>query len=164
MSELRLPKPTLDWMNSSEPELRWGNEVSDKVLSFYRTLPKKGKPQGREVTVLASFLIASPSRGNRFRFSFLGKSIRFWHLAFWFIAYLNAELEVVALGTGTKCLGRSRLSSYGDVVNDSHAEIVARRALLRYILYTVLVMGKWVTFFFVGNLANLKLLSQLVLT
>ncbi len=42
------------------------------------------------------------------------------------------ELTVVAIGSGTRCVTGEQLSLQGMVVNDSHAEVIARRSLVRY--------------------------------
>ncbi|XP_024109467.2 double-stranded RNA-specific editase B2 [Pongo abelii] len=47
------------------------------------------------------------------------------------------QAQVVALSSGTKCISGEHLSDQGLVVNDCHAEVVARRALLHF-LYTQL--------------------------
>jgi tRNA-specific adenosine deaminase 1 len=129
-------------MASSE-ENSLGQRVSEKVISSYNSLPKKGKPQGREVTVLSAFLLSSPSNGTLFLlFLFFVQypltNFQFFHqnqmknLIFLFGVL---ELKVIALGTGTKCIGRSLLRPYGDIVHDSHAEVIARRALIRFLTF-----------------------------
>ncbi|CAN0229489.1 unnamed protein product, partial [Hapterophycus canaliculatus] len=39
-------------------------------------------------------------------------------------------LRVVSLATGNKCVGNGQIPDDGSVVHDSHAEVLARRALL----------------------------------
>ncbi|XP_064640881.1 tRNA-specific adenosine deaminase 1-like [Lineus longissimus] len=79
----------------------------------YGDLPRKGKPQeGKEWTLLAAIVQETEQDDT-------------------------SVFQVVAMGTGTKCLGQSKMSKIGDIVNDSHAEVIARRAFLNYLLYHV---------------------------
>eukprot|EP00611_Tribonema_gayanum_P014045 TRINITY_DN2530_c0_g1_i3.p1 TRINITY_DN2530_c0_g1~~TRINITY_DN2530_c0_g1_i3.p1 ORF type:complete len:670 (-),score=281.21 TRINITY_DN2530_c0_g1_i3:392-2401(-) len=83
-----------------------GDEVAAAVLQRYSQLPKTGKPQGREFTVLAGLVLEQTSSAD-------------------------APLAVIALATGTKCMGQSKLPPDGSIVHDSHAEVLARRCLVR---------------------------------
>lgn len=82
--------------------------VAALVHEQYVRLPKTGKPQPGEWTVLSGVVLVRPS----------------------------AEPEVVALGTGTKCLTASQIAAdeAGEMLHDSHAEVCARRALVSYLM------------------------------
>ncbi|MCL4129007.1 UNVERIFIED_CONTAM: hypothetical protein GTU68_007154 [Idotea baltica] len=83
--------------------------ISTACLNKFKGLGKNGKPVGKEWTVLAC-VVKSEAKGAKF------------------------DLEVVALGTGSKCLGGSELPRSGDRLHDSHAEIIARRAFKLYLM------------------------------
>lgn len=86
------------------------NMVANLCCTHYKTkLSKKGKPQtGKEWTLLSAIVLMRETPEG-------------------------TTLKVVSLATGSKCLGRSRMNPKGDLVNDSHAEVLARRAFLRYL-------------------------------
>lgn len=44
------------------------------------------------------------------------------------------ELEVVAMGSGTKSLGQGSYTNDGLFLKDMHAEVLAKRAFQRYLL------------------------------
>ena len=97
---------------------------ADKIANFCHeyfknVIPAKGKPQlGKEWTVLSAVVKEDSLKPVDCDNDNL----------------LNSVVEVVSLGTGTKCLGQSEESADGDLVHDSHAEVVAKRAFVLYLV------------------------------
>lgn len=70
--------------------------------------------------MLGEFVILSHSKS---RFSSSGTDVK--------------DAQVICVSTGTKCINGEYMSDRGLALNDCHAEIIARRSLIRY-LYTQL--------------------------
>ncbi|XP_033125327.1 tRNA-specific adenosine deaminase 1-like [Anneissia japonica] len=109
-------------------DIRFEDMIARLCVNHYEErLPKRGKPQvNREWTILAGVVQA-----QRRPVSSVAKASQARSLGLKFDE--KFEYEVVALGTGSKCLGLDKLSTNGDVIHDSHAEVIARRAFLRYL-------------------------------
>ncbi|XP_077870162.1 tRNA-specific adenosine deaminase 1-like [Saccoglossus kowalevskii] len=52
-----------------------------------------------------------------------------------FLLVPGNKIKVIAMGTGSKCIGKSKMSEKGSVINDSHAEVIARRSFIRYLYH-----------------------------
>ncbi|XP_034669711.1 tRNA-specific adenosine deaminase 1 [Drosophila subobscura] len=83
-------------------------DISKLCYDKFDLLPKTGKPSANQWTVLSC--VVEHNRQTR-------------------------DSRVVALGCGTKCIGYTRHCPKGFILNDSHAEVLARRAFLRYLYY-----------------------------
>lgn len=90
----------------------FANNLYQCMEKIYAKLPKNGKPaKVGEFTVLAAFVAAIKSSTSPNSVSF----------------------EVLSLATGTKCASEDDLDAHGVVLHDSHAEVLARRGLVRYL-------------------------------
>ena len=91
---------------------RNADEIVDSVLRAYDTLVSRpGKPQAHEWTCLSGIVAEIATS----------------------IASIGS-LHVISIASGNKCLGRCDLRPDGKVVNDCHAEVLARRAFNRAML------------------------------
>lgn len=75
------------------------------ILAHYRTL-KYAPPHGC-FTILAAMYLVDESSTN---------------------------MKIISMATGSKCLPTARFSHRGDTVHDFHAEVLARRGAVRWLL------------------------------
>ena len=105
----------------------FGEAIAQAVIDQYNMLPKTGKPQPNEYTVLAGFVVTEPQPsldGIRQTGSVQGPEQLPAHNDQGTMSLHGpSSMHVVSLGTGTKCLSASKRSQSQDVLNDSHAEV-----------------------------------------
>eukprot|EP01040_Poterioochromonas_malhamensis_P014998 gene14998-16700_t len=98
-----------------------------EVLELYQNeLSQNGKPQNiEEFTVLAAIIAKiDPVDSGKVGTDNGSDSI----------------FKVVSLATGTKCVGEELIDKQGHIIHDSHAEVIARRGFLRYLLELLLLL------------------------
>lgn len=126
-------------------------EVAAAVLAQFESLPKSGKPQPHEYTVLAGIALTLPpapqlppaaGQPPPPAAAAAGGAAPPGQLTPQQAQHASMQQPqreqqlpplVVALGTGTKCLPASKRDPSGRAVNDCHAEAACRRALLRWL-------------------------------
>ena len=101
------------------PPPPWAATLASLCLKRFSSLPKAGKPVEGQWTVVACTALVR-----------------------------EEEVELTSLATGTKCLGgaaRRGMAAAGSLLHDSHAEVLARRGLLLWLLEQVEAGGsRWV--------------------
>ena len=79
--------------------------IPTAVHNLYERLPAAARPAAPKFTILAAFVAVVD----------------------------EVRVEILTLSTGTKCASSQMLGSEGAILVDSHAEVLARRSLMRYL-------------------------------
>lgn len=113
------------------------DKIARICLDKLDSLPKTGLPAKRQWTVLSCILqynepVDGADTDNTT--DIVGNDADADSAADRQTKWDDANLFVVALGTGTRSIPQHLLSSRGDLLNDEHAEVLARRNFLRYII------------------------------
>ena len=103
--------------NNHEPEVQarqaeWASQCTNAVWKKYRSLNKGAKDND----IVAGFIVRVSNESN-------------------------SDPRVVAIGSGTAIAAGDNYSLTGSVIHDSHAEIVARRSLIRWIYSQINTAG-----------------------
>ena len=126
-----------------------GDCIARLCLEHFQALPKTGKPNAaREWTVLAAFVMEDIGEADEKRSTVRGEAEKGnprlstptkdgsrdtdgeEHM------HVPGHLRVVAMATGSKCLGYEKLDREGLLIQDSHAEVLARRSFQRHSFLT----------------------------
>jgi tRNA-specific adenosine deaminase 1 len=115
--------------------LKLGDELAQASIRHFNTLPKHAKPIIRsngihEWTILASISLRIPTIDSGIQISpeegTSGRGGVENREGYW--------IQTISLGTGVKVLPASKLPPLGDGLHDCHAEILARRGFMRWLL------------------------------
>lgn len=137
--------------SSSSSSLSQADEekIASLILSFYSSLSVHGKPKSpTEYTVLAAFVAiidseedsdsesssSSPSSSASIGNEPSTKRVRLSTSS----SSSKKEYVLLSMATGTKSLGHSLIDPLGSTLNDSHAEILAHRSLLKLFQQAIL--------------------------
>lgn len=92
-------------------------ELVDQIVSvtFASYAALSFRPQPTKFTILASFVLVHHADLPE-----------------------TSRIQVISLGTGSKCLPENRLPVSGDALHDCHAEVLARRGAIRWLAQEVM--------------------------
>ncbi len=116
----------------STPDASHGlpERICSAALQHWERMAKTGKPQPHEHTCMAAFIMESPPPHPPCSAERVGASGSADDPD---PSSDGSVLTVVAVGTGMKCLSADARCAAGRLINDSHAEVIAKRALQRWI-------------------------------
>ena len=109
--------------------------IARLCIDQYLALPTQLRCQPHEWTVLAGVVLTRRTRQSGHVGDSLGADAHAH-------AHAHVEHEVIALATGSRCLGQALLCPFGTAVADCHAEVLVTRVLRRYLMYDLLRLAR----------------------